>query len=156
MLCYQHFQPFANFNKSVYQFRLCKDMWLLTWDKLYHVGIQKAFDKFTVSRATEKRDWCIFQDFGLKLIERAWILHQGNNQFNVKLKGKIFALDFITVNLCLEVFMWADFLSTKAAIKIYKLHDLKTSIPEYIFITEGKVRDVNALDFISAEEGSVT
>lgn len=126
----------------------------LNEDKLYHVGIQKAFDKSTVSRANEKRDWRIFQDFGLKLIERARILYQGDNQLDVKLKGKVFALDSTTVDLCLEVFMWADFRSTKAAIKIHTLLDLKTSIPEYIFITEGKVHDVNALDFISAEKGS--
>ena len=126
----------------------------LNQDKLYHVGIQKAFDKSTVSRANEKRDWRIFQDFGLKLIERARILYEGDNQLDVKLKGKVFALDSTTVDLCLEVFMWADFRSTKAAIKIHTLLDLKTSIPEYIFITEGKVHDVNALDFISVEKGS--
>ena len=126
----------------------------LNEDKLYHAGIQKAFDKSTLSRANEKRDWRIFQDFGLKLIERARMLYEGDNQLDVKLKGKVFALGSTTVDLCLEVFMWADFRSTKAAVKIHTLLDLKTSIPEYIFITEGKVHDVNALDFISVEKGS--
>lgn len=76
----------------------------LNENKLYHVGIRKAFDKSTVSRANEKRDWRIFQDFGLKLIERAQMLYEGDNQLDTKLKGKIFALDSTTVDLCLEVF----------------------------------------------------
>jgi len=127
----------------------------LNADKLYHLGIRTVFNKSTLSRANEKRDWHIFQDFGLKLIEQARILHEGDNQLeNIKLKGKVFALDSTTVDLCLEVFLWASFRSTKAAIKIHTLLDLKTSIPEFILITEGKVHDVNALDYIPIEKGS--
>jgi hypothetical protein len=126
----------------------------LNADKLYHLGIGKVVNKSTLSRANEKRDWQIFQDFGLKLIDQARILYQGDNQLDIKLKGKIFALDSTTVDLCLEVFLWATFRSTKAAIKIHTLLDLKTSIPEFIFITEGSVHDVNAMDFIPIQKGS--
>lgn len=126
----------------------------LNADKLYHLGIGKIVNKSTLSRANEKRDWHIFQDFGLKLIEQARILYESDNQLDLKLKGKVFALDSTTVDLCLEVFLWATFRSTKAAIKIHTLLDLKTSIPEFIFITEGNVHDVNAMDYISVEKGS--
>ncbi len=126
----------------------------LNADKLYHLGIGKVVNKSTLSRANEKRDWHIFQDFGLKLIEQARILYEGDNQLDIKLKGKVFVLDSTTVDLCLEVFLWATFRSTKAAIKLHTLLDLKTSIPEFIFITEGNVHDVNALDYISVEKGS--
>lgn len=126
----------------------------LNADKLYHLGIGKVVNKSTLSRANEKRDWHIFQDFGLKLIEQARILYENDNQLDIKLKGKVFALDSTTVDLCLEVFLWATFRSTKAAIKIHTLLDLKTSIPEFIFITEGNVHDVNAMDYISIEKGS--
>lgn len=122
--------------------------------KLYLLGIRKVFNKSTLSRANEKRDWHIFQDFGLKLIEQARTLYEGDNQLDITLKGKVFALDSTTVDLCLEVFMWATFRSTKAAIKIHTLLDLKTSIPEFILITEGNVHDVNALDYIAIEKGS--
>jgi hypothetical protein len=126
----------------------------LNEDKLYHLGIGKIVNKSTLSRANEKRDWRIFQDFGLKLIEHARILYEDDNQLDVNRKGKVFALDSTTVDLCLEVFLWATFRSTKAAIKIHTLLDLKTSIPEFIFITEGDVHDVNAMDFISVQKGS--
>ena len=126
----------------------------LNADKLYHLGIGKVVNKSSLSRANEKRDWRIFQDFGLKLIEEARILYDGDNQLDVKLKGKVFALDSTTVDLCLEVFFWATFRSTKSAIKIHTLLDLKTSIPEFILITEGSVHDVNVLDYLSIEKGS--
>ncbi len=126
----------------------------LNADKLYHLGIGIAFNKSTMSRANEKRDWRIFQDFGIKLIEQAQILYEGDSQIDLKLKGKVFALDSTTVDLCLEVFLWATFRSTKAAIKIHTLLDLKTSIPEYIFISEGNVHDVNILDLIPVQKGS--
>lgn len=126
----------------------------LNADKLYHLGIGKVVNKSTLSRANEKRDWHIFQDFGIKLIEQARILYENDDQLDINLKGKVFALDSTTVDLCLEVFLWATFRSTKAAIKIHTLLDLKTSIPEFIFITEGTVHDVNAMDYISVEKGS--
>lgn len=126
----------------------------LNAEKLYHLGIGNTFNKSTMSRANEKRDWRIFQDFGIKLIEQAKILYEGDSQIDLKLKGKVFALDSTTVDLCLEVFLWATFRSTKAAIKIHTLLDLKTSIPEYIFISEGNVHDVNILDLIPVQKGS--
>jgi len=126
----------------------------LNADKLYHLGIGKVVNKSSLSRANEKRDWHIFQDFALKLIDEARNLYEEDNQLDVKLKGKVFALDSTTVDLCLEVFLWATFRSTKSAVKIHTLLDLKTSIPEFILITGGNVHDVNVLDYISIEKGS--
>jgi hypothetical protein len=126
----------------------------LNIDKLYHLGIGKPFSKSAISRANESRDWRIFRDFGLKLIEIAKDLYVNENQPDVKLKGRIFALDATVVDLCLNVFCWAKFRSTKAAVKLHTLLDLKTSIPEYIFITDGSIHEVNILDYISLPGGS--
>jgi hypothetical protein len=123
-------------------------------EKLYHLGIGIAFDKSTISRANESRDWQIFRDFGMKLIEQANLLYADDNQLEVKLKGKIYALDSTTVDLCLSVFWWAKFRTTKSAIKLHTLLDLKTTIPEYIYISDGSVHDINVLDYISLPAGS--
>lgn len=122
--------------------------------KLYHLGIGRAFNKSTISRANEIRDWRIFRDFGLKLIEQAKLLYSNDNQLDIKLKGRIYAMDATVIDLCLNVFWWAKFRTTKAAIKLHTVLDLKTSIPEYIYITDGSVHDVNALDNISLQPGS--
>ncbi len=123
-------------------------------DKLYHLGIGKPFHKSTISRANETRDWKIFQDFALKLIAQAKSMYMEENQFKTKLKKGIYALDSTIVDLCLLVFWWATFRSTKSAVKIHTLLDLKTAIPEYIFITEGAIHDVNILDSIDLSSGS--
>jgi len=90
----------------------------------------------------------------MKLIEQAKQLYLGTNQLYIDLKGDIFALDSTTVDLCLDVFWWATFRSTKAAIKIHTLLDCKTAIPEFIFISEGDVHDVNILDKIPIQKGA--
>lgn len=126
----------------------------LNSNKLFHLGIGKVFDKSTVSRANENRDWRIFQDFGIKLIDQAKELYKDSNELDFDLKGDVFALDSTTVDLCLDVFWWATFRSTKAAIKIHTLLDCKTSIPEFIFISEGDVHDVNILDILPIVKGS--
>ena len=123
-------------------------------DKLYHLGIGRAFDKSTIARANENRDWRIFRDFALKLIANARVLCEDDNLLDLKLKGKVYALDATVIDLCLDVFWWAKFRKTKAAIKLHTLLDLKTAIPEYIFITDGSVHELNTLDYISFPAGS--
>ena len=123
-------------------------------EKLYHLGIGQPFDKSTISRANESRDWRIYRDFAFKLIDQAKLLCSDENKLDVKLKGGIYALDSTVVDLCLSVFWWARFRTTKAAIKIHTLLDLKMSIPEYAFITDGSIHDVNALDYVNIPGGS--
>lgn len=123
-------------------------------DKLYHLGIGKPFHKSTISRANEVRDWRIFRDFTLKLIERAKTMYSGTNQLDIDLKGGIYALDSSIVDLCITVFWWATFRSTKSAIKVHTLLDLKTAIPEYIYVTKASIHDVNILDQIDLPGGS--
>ena len=123
-------------------------------DKLYHLGIGQPFSKSTLSRANESRDWRIFRDFALKLIEHARNLCKNDNLIDLKLKGNVYALDATVVDLCLDVFWWAKFRKKKGAIKLHTLIDLKTAIPEYIFITDGSVHEVNTLDYITFPAGS--
>ena len=115
-------------------------------DKLYHLGIGKVVNKSTLTRSNENRDWRIYQDFALKLIESAKELYKSSNQLDVNPKQRVFAIDVTVIDLCLAVFCWASFRSTKTAVKLHTLLDLKTSIPEFILLTEGDFHDVKALD----------
>ena len=123
-------------------------------DKLYHIGIGRVYSKSTLSRANENRDWRIYRDFALKLIDQARLVCKDENLLEIKLKGRVYALDATVIDLCLDVFWWAKFRSHKAAIKLHTLLDLKTAIPEYIFITDGSVHEVNTLDYFSLPAGS--
>jgi hypothetical protein len=93
-------------------------------------------------------------EFSLKLIDQAKSMYVGENQLKTKLKSGNYAFDSTVVDLCLSVFWWAILPSTKSAVKIHTVLDLKTVIPEYVFITEGALHDVNILDSITLPRGS--
>lgn len=114
-------------------------------EKLYHVGFRGAISRSTLADANERRDWRIFQDFGLALIRMAQKLYQGD-PFALELEQPAYAFDSTTIDLCLSLFPWAEFRTTKAAVKMHTLLDLRGSIPTYVAITAGKVHDVRMLD----------
>jgi len=117
--------------------------------KLYHLGIGSAISKSTLSKANENRDWRIYQDFAMILIGQAKKLYTGDSQLEVEIKNNVFAIDSSTIDLCLSVFPWAKFRKAKAAIKLHTMIDAKTSIPEFIYISDGKMHDVKVLDLIT-------
>lgn len=117
-------------------------------DKLYHLGIGKLISKSTLSKANENRDWRIFADYAMVLIGQAQELYANDNFSDLTLTNNIFAIDATTIDLCLNTFCWATFRKTKAAIKVHIQLDIKTSIPEFIHITNASIHEVNILDKI--------
>lgn len=117
--------------------------------KLYHLGIGKAISKSTLSKANENRDWRIYQDFALILIEHAKRIYEGDSQLEINIKNNIFIIDSTTIDLCLSIYPWAKFRKAKAAVKMHTKMDAKTSIPDFIHISDGKMHDVNVLDYIT-------
>jgi Transposase DDE domain len=99
------------------------------------------------------RDWRIYADLAALLIKRARGLYAGE-QIDVELQQSVYALDSTTIDLCLNLFPWARFRSTKAAIKLHTLLDLRGPIPSFIEITDGRCHDVNALDVLMVEPGA--
>lgn len=114
-------------------------------EKLYHIGFRGAVSRSTLADASERRDWRIFRDFGLVLIRMAQQLYQ-DEPFALELEQPLYAFDSTTIDLCLTLFPWAEFRTTKAAVKMHTLLDLRGSIPTYVAITAGKVHDVRMLD----------
>ena len=121
--------------------------------KLYHLGIRGAVCRTTLADANERRDWRIFADFAQVLIAEARELYAKDTAVG-DLTQTIYALDSTTIDLCLELFPWAKFRRTKAAVKLHTLIDLRGSIPTFIHISDGKVHDVNALDVLIPEPGA--
>ncbi len=121
--------------------------------KLYHMGIKSRVSRSTLADANEVRDWRIYADFAQSLIGIARRLYAGD-PFGVDLKETVYALDASTIDLCLSVFSWAPFRSTKAAIKLHTLLDLRGNIPLFLHISDGKLHDVNVLDLLLPESGA--
>jgi transposase len=122
--------------------------------KLYHMGFRSTVSRSTLSYANTTRPWCIYADFAQVLIATAKELYR-DDEFGVELANTVYALDSTTIDLCLSLFPWAHFRTHKAAVKIHTLLNLQGNIPSFLHISEGIVHDVNILDTVVPEPGSV-
>ncbi|GAB1232499.1 IS4 family transposase [Ferrigenium sp. UT4] len=122
--------------------------------KLYHMGIRCAVSRSTLADANELRNWHIYAEFAHRLIAQARTLY-ASEDLGLDLTNTVYALDSTTIDLCLSVFPWAHFRTTKAAVKMHTLLDLRGSIPSFIHVSDGKMHDVRALDLLIAEAGAI-
>ena len=122
-------------------------------DQLYRLGFRSSVAHSTLADANGSRDWRIYADLAQGLITRARRLY-AQDSLGVELAQTVYALDSTTIDLCLTLFPWARFRSTKAAVKLHTLLDLRGPIPTMIAISEGKQADVRVLDELIPEPGS--
>ena len=122
--------------------------------KLYHMGLRQQIKRATLADANERRDWRIHAEFAQRLIAQARRLYAGDS-FGIELENTAYALDATTIDLCLSVFPWAPYQSTKSAVKLHTLLDLRGNIPSFIHISDGKLGDVRALDMLVFEAGAI-
>lgn len=121
--------------------------------KLFHMGMKAAPARSTLADALERRDWRIYHALAQRLIARAKALYAQDPSV-LDLDASVYALDSTTIDLCLSLFDWAPFRSTKAAVKLHTLLDLRGSIPTFLHISDGKLHDVNVLDILPIEAGA--
>jgi hypothetical protein len=122
--------------------------------KLYHMGIRSPIKRSTLADANERRDWRIYAEFAQRLIAQARKLY-AEEDLGLDLSNTVYALDSTTIDLCLSLFPWAPFRSTKAAVKMHTLLDLRGNIPSFIHVSDGKLHDVNVLDLMIPEPAAI-
>jgi hypothetical protein len=118
------------------------------------MGLREPVRRSTLADANEARDWRIYADFAQRLIDQARKLY-AEEDLGLDLNNTVYALDSTTIDLCLSVFPWAHFRSTKAAVKMHTLLDLRGNIPSFIHVSDGKLHDVHALDLLLPEAGAI-
>ena len=121
--------------------------------KLFHMGLQAPPARSTLADALNGRDWRIYHALAQRLIARARVAY-AHEPTVLELDASVYALDSTTIDLCLSLFDWAPFRSTKAAIKLHTLLDLRGAIPAFIHISDGTLHDVNVLDILPVEAGA--
>ena len=121
--------------------------------KLYAMGLRHRVHRSTLADANDSRDWRIWADVAALLIRRARKLYS-DCDLGLELSNTVYALDATTIDLCLSLFEWAPFRQAKAAIKLHTLLDLRGAIPAFIHISDGKLHEVNVLDFLPTEAGA--
>ena len=155
LCCAEHFRVMAfaqlTFRESLRDIEACLSAQAA---KLYHMGFREAIRRSTLAEANEARDWRIYADFAQVLIRQARKLY-ASEAFGVELSETVYALDSTTIDLCMSVFPWARFRSTKSAVKLHTLLDLRGAIPSVIHISDGQWHDVHMLDLLLPEAGAI-
>jgi hypothetical protein len=155
LTCAEHFRVLAfaqlTYRESLRDIEACLSA---QSSKLYHMGIRSSVSRSTLADANELRDWHIYAEFAHRLIAQARSLYVSED-LGLELTNTVYALDSTTIDLCLSVFPWAHFRTTKAAVKMHTLLDLRGSIPSFIHISNGKMHDTRALDLLIPEPGAI-
>lgn len=123
-------------------------------NKLYHLGFRSRIYLPTLAHANEHRDWRIYRDLAQILIQEARRLYVNDKEFNLDLDGAVYAIDASSIEVCLNIFKWAKYVSTKGSVKLHLQMELKGNIPTFFHISNGKMHDVNFLDLIKFEIGA--
>lgn len=119
--------------------------------KSYHLGFGKSVTRSNLAKANEVRNSKIFEEFAYHLIA---IARKARANDDFEIKGKVYAFDSSTIDLCLSVFWWAKFRKAKGGIKLHTLFDITTQIPAFVHITPATVNDVNAMDLLIYEQSA--
>ena len=101
-----------------------------------------------LSKANTLRDHRIFEEFAFYMVG---IAQSKRITKEFELHGRFYAIDSTTIDLCMSVFRWAEFRSTKSGIRIHTEIDIATEIPVFYRITNAKVHDVNSMDWFTYE-----
>ncbi|MDZ7615031.1 MAG: IS4 family transposase [Flavobacteriaceae bacterium] len=124
-------------------------------NQLYHLGIKQSVNQSTLSRANENRNWRIYADFGSYLINLVRPLYSENHASLAGIDKDVFILDSTTISVSIILMDWAHGKYSKGAVKMHTLLNLRGNIPTFIYITDGKYHDVNALDEIEVVPGAI-
>lgn len=108
-----------------------------TW---YHLGITTVA-RSSLADANKRRDAAIFEKLFYTLLVQC---QEVTNIHTFSFKNPLYSLDATVIRLCLSLFDWAHYTKTKGALKMHTLLNNRTTIPELITITDGKVGDVTA------------
>ena len=120
--------------------------------RLYHLGMASV-KKSTLADANNSRPAEFFQAFFEKSYQRCAALAPGKKKF--RFKNKLYSLDASTIDLCLSVFPWAKFRSTKGGIKLHAVLDHDGYIPRFASITDAKTSDLAYARTLTLPPGSI-
>ena len=123
-------------------------------DALYHMGIRTRPTRNTLANANAQRDWRIYADFAMVLVQGVRRTYGTTPIPELDIDEAVYALDSTTIDLCLNLFPWATFRRAKGAIKLHTLLDLHCHVPTFIHISDGRLADVNVLDYLLIETGA--
>jgi transposase len=107
----------------------------------YHLGLTSVA-RSTIAYANEHRPWEIYESLFYAMLEKCQALAP-KRKFSFQ--NELRAIDSTTIDLCLNLFSWAQFRTAKGAIKLHTSFAVRSQIPDCIELTDGKVHDITAM-----------
>lgn len=123
-------------------------------NKLYHLGFRSAVHLPTLAKANERRDWQIYRDFAVLLIAEARKLYAETELETLDISDAVYVIDSTTIELCLNLFPWAQYATKQAAVKLHLGLELHGNIPAFFAFSSVKMADVKFLDQVEYEAGA--
>jgi len=122
--------------------------------KLNHLGVTDGPKRSTLSYANAHRPWQLYQMTFYEVLQTCRTVAPGKKA-KFRFKNKLLSLDASVIDLCLTLFPWAEFRQTKGAVKLHLLLDHDGYLPSYLYISEGKVHEVNIARTLKLPAGSI-
>ena len=119
--------------------------------RLYHLG-SAQLSRTTLSRINEDKPYQLYEALFSRLLSRC---QAAAPKHHFRFKNSVYSLDATTIDLCLSVFPWAKFRSTKGAIKLHVGLNHEGYLPEFITVTDGKTHDITAARTMDFPQGSI-
>jgi hypothetical protein len=120
----------------------------------YHLGLE-SLSRNNLSNSLMKRSPVVFEKTFNMLLAQLQETKNGTTDKRFKFKNPLYAIDSTTISLCLSLYDWASFRSTKAGIKIHTSYDIKNQIPDFMVVTEAKQSDHRGMKLIPVSEGAI-
>lgn len=122
--------------------------------KLNHLGVKEAPAKSTLAYANQNRPWELFQSVFYTLLDKCMDL-AGSSKRKFKFKNPLYSMDASIIDLCLSMFDWAKFRTTKGAVKLHMVLDHDGYLPVFLNVTEGNVHEINVARMLEFDKGSI-
>ncbi len=119
--------------------------------RLYHLG-STMLSRSNLARINNDKPYQLYESLFGRLLARCQSVVPGHN---FRFKNPLYSLDATTIDLCLEMFPWADFRTTKGAVKIHVGLNHAGYLPEFVTVTEGKKQDVTIGRMLQFPKGSI-
>lgn len=123
-------------------------------NRWYHLGL-RSISRNNLSNSLMKRSADVFEKTFYMLLGKVQIAKGRSTSKRFKFKSPLTAIDSTTISLCLSLYDWAFFRTTKGGIKVHTMYDIKNQIPNFMVITEARLNDHKAIPLMPFEKGSI-
>lgn len=121
--------------------------------KMVHLGLKAAPSRSTLAYANEHRPWQLYEKLFYHLLSIC--RRQMNCRHKFRFKNKLLSFDASVIDLCLSMYDWAHFRSTKGAVKLHLLLDHAGYLPDFVNVTDGSIHEVNILKTLHFQPGTI-